>query len=309
MDDIRIQPIEHITQSPGETEKEITIRGLDRERFWMLEVGTMYPYGLNDLLQHVGNVSHSSSRNNVFNLFYRHQRRKRSHEHRSNSSHTSEITLDLLRNLYNGGQGHGNLHRLLTALHSARLPNLHKLFTECEQLIVANHEQRFRSIVLDACCKRLFFPARTGTNSPGKPLRCFIKVFFRNKGIDKVKLTAILHNKLVRAKVPIYLQEQDPPLVSYMYTNNIFLGLCSIIIRPFVILILMIIVMRLRRVTANLHPFEIRYEPHGHVITGDLRIVRNRTLRRLLEKGPKYREQNIIDWHLKKKILITAIDD
>ena len=28
-----------------------------------------------------------------------------------------------------------------------------------------------------------------------------------------------------------------------------------------------------------------------------------------VEKGPKYREQNIIDWHLNKKILITAIDD
>ena len=40
-----------------------------------------------------------------------------------------------------------------------------------------------------------------------------------------------------------------------------------------------------------------------------LRIVRNRTLGRLQEKGPKYREQNIIDWKLNKKILITAIDD
>ena len=70
MDDIRIQPIEQITPSPGETEQDVTIRRLDRERFWMLELGTMYPYGLNDRLQHVGNVSHSyvRSRNNVFNL-------------------------------------------------------------------------------------------------------------------------------------------------------------------------------------------------------------------------------------------------
>ena len=52
-----------------------------------------------------------------------------------------------------------------------------------------------------------------------------------------------------------------------------------------------------------------RYEPHGHVIAGDLRIVSNRKLRCLLEKGPKYRKQNIIDWQLNKKILITAIDD
>ena len=91
MDDIRVQPIEHITRNPGETEKDITIRRLDRERFWMLELGTMYPYGLNDRLQHVGNVSHSSvrSRHNVFNLFHRQQRRNRSHGHRSNSSRTS----------------------------------------------------------------------------------------------------------------------------------------------------------------------------------------------------------------------------
>ena len=101
MDDIGIQPIEHITQSPGETELDVTIRRLDRERFWMLELGTMYPYGLNDRLQHVGNVSNSCvrSRNNVFNLFNRHQRRKRSHGRRSNSRRNSEITLDQLRNL------------------------------------------------------------------------------------------------------------------------------------------------------------------------------------------------------------------
>ena len=74
----------------------------------------------------------------------------------------------------------------------------------------------------------------------------------------------------------------------------IFLGVCSIIIRPFMIIVKSSI---------------FRFEPHGHVITGDLRIVRNRQLRRLLEKGPKYREQNIIDCRLNKKILITAIDD
>ena len=183
----------------------------------MLELGTMYPYGLNDRLQHVGNVSNSCvrSRNNVFNLFNRHQRRKRSHGRRSNSRRNSEITLDQLRNLYNGGQSHGGLHRLRTTLHSARLSNLHKLFDECERLIVANQEQRFRSIVLDVCCKRLFFPVRTGIDSAAKPPRRFIEVFFHNKGIDKVKLSNILHNKLVRSKIPIYFQEEDPPLVSY----------------------------------------------------------------------------------------------
>jgi len=51
------------------------------------------------------------------------------------------------------------------------------------------------------------------------------------------------------------------------------------------------------------------YEPHGHVITGDLRIVKNRNLRRLLKKGPKYREQNTVNWKLNEKILLKAVDD
>ena len=125
-------------------------------------------------------------------------------------------------------------------------------------------------------------------------------------GIDKVKLTAILHNKLVRSKVPIYFQEQDPPLVCCKYTNNISRSVFNynqthrnINLDDY----------RHASSSCDCESSTFRYAPNGHVITGDLRIVRNRTLKRLLEKGPKYREQNIIDWHLNKKILITAIDD
>ena len=32
--------------------------------------------------------------------------------------------------------------------------------------------------------------------------------------------------------------------------------------------------------------------PHGHVITGDLRVIENAKLRELAAKGPKYREPN-----------------
>ena len=124
-----------------------------------------------------------------------------------------------------------------------------------------------------------------------KPPRRFIKVFFHKKGIGNVKLTDILHNKLVRSKIPIYFQEEDPPLVSYKYTNNISRSvfnynqaLRNISVDDY----------RNASSSSDCQSSTFRYEPHGHVITGDLRIVRNRKLRRLLEKGPKYREQNNI---------------
>ena len=58
--------------------------------------------------------------------------------------------------MYKAG-GHGGLYRLLTTLYSTRLPILHGLFNACKQLIGSNRDQRFRSIVLDVCGKRLFF--------------------------------------------------------------------------------------------------------------------------------------------------------
>ena len=306
IEDIIIQPIEHITQRPGETDKDVTIRRLDRERFWMLELATVYPYGLNDRLQHVGNISSSNvhSNINVFNLFNRHKRRKRSHGRRRNNRRSAEITLEQLRHFYDSG--HGGLHLLLTTLHSTCLPNLHKLYNDCEKLRSAHGDQRFRTIVLDVCSKRLFYPVRTGCNSNTKPHKRFIKIYFHNKGIDKVNLTNIFHNKLVKSKVPIYFQEQDPPLISYRYTRNISRNvfnynqtLQNIDVNDF----------DTTTSSCECESSAFRYAHHGHVITGDLRIVKNRRLRRLLEKGPKYREQNTIDWNLNKKILTTAVDD
>ena len=40
---------------------------------------------------------------------------------------------------------------------STRLPILHRLFNACQQLIGSNRDQRFRSILLNVCSKRLFF--------------------------------------------------------------------------------------------------------------------------------------------------------
>ena len=71
----------------------------------------------------------------------------------------------------------------------------------------------------------------------------------------------------------------------------------------------MIIVMVLRHVTANLQLVVMsltivsRVSSTNYGLTGDLGIVSNRKLRRLLEKGPKHREQSNIDWTLNKRIL------
>ena len=42
--------------------------------------------------------------------------------------------------------------------------------------------------------------------------------------------------------------------------------------------------------TCQCKKFGFCYEPHGHFITGDVRVIENAKLRELVAKGPKYRE-------------------
>ena len=50
------------------------------------------------------------------------------------------------------------------------------------------------------------------------------------------------------------------------------------------------------------------YEPHGHVITGDLRVIENAKLRQLVAKGPKYREPNRVNWKATETMFLESID-
>ena len=45
----------------------------------------------------------------------------------------------------------------------------------------------------------------------------------------------------------------------------------------------------------------------GHVVTGDLSIIRDVKLRNLIKKGPTYREQNNIDWRVNVKNCKAAV--
>ena len=49
------------------------------------------------------------------------------------------------------------------------------------------------------------------------------------------------------------------------------------------------------------------YNPTGHVINGDLKIINN--TREVFDKGPKYREPKSIIWKHNFKILIDSVED
>ena len=53
---------------------------------------------------------------------------------------------------------------------------------------------------------------------------------------------------------------------------------------------------------------KFKYNPHGHVLTGDLSFFNNDKLKEIITKGPKYREPRKILWHKNKKIIFDAVE-
>ena len=118
-----------------------------------------------------------------------------------------------------------------------------------------------------------------------------MNVTFHDKGMDMVDLPRILNSKKVGAAIPNYLKG-PPPIVSYTYTRTIGGKIFNN-----------------RRTVEELDvengtegmqcscsSSEYKYDLCGHVLTGDLSIIRDVKLRNLIRKGPVFREQNNIDW-------------
>ena len=79
VDDMRVQILEKVYHS-SENPTLLTSIHRTRELFWIKELGTAKPYGFNDQIKGVGTLSSiSCKKTNIYSLFNKQPRRKRSH--------------------------------------------------------------------------------------------------------------------------------------------------------------------------------------------------------------------------------------
>lgn len=119
----------------------------------------------------------------------------------------------------------------------------------------------------------------------------YMNVLFHNKGMDMIDLPRILNSKRVMEAVPSYLRD-PPPIVSYRYTRTI----AGKVFNYRKVVDQLDLNQGTVHMDCSCSSSGYRYEPCGHVVTGDLSIIRDVKLRNLIKKGPMYREQNNIDW-------------
>ena len=60
LEDVIVQPIEEVVVEPEEN-ISLHAKRLEREDFWMRELKTIQPYGLNDNIRSVGNINYHRS--------------------------------------------------------------------------------------------------------------------------------------------------------------------------------------------------------------------------------------------------------
>ena len=119
---------------------------------------------------------------------------------------------------------------------------------------------------------------------------------FHNKGIDMINLSRILNSKKVMMAVPKYLRGL-PPIISYTYSRTI----AGKIFNNKKVDNELNMNCGSTGMVCSCNSSRYKYESCGHVVTGDLSIIKDVKLRNLIVKGPAYREQNNIDWRVNLK--------
>ena len=299
---IVIEKIYHHTNSPSLS----TPYRREREEYWIKELGTASPYGCNDNVSSIGNLTSPLCSNvNVMNLFPSFTRKKRSHgtRHYTPPRNNQVLFTDLLDLVFKPL----GIHHIRTKLFSLPLPSLNKLYNECLQssfLDQSSREYKLNSIILDIANCRLFKPVNSSL-SKDSPDR-FLHLKFANKGIDAININNILHNKNVRKTIPPYFKYQSNPKISYTYTHSIASKLFNYR-------------QSLQDWRFTNHEYDsppcscsssqFLYQPAGHIVTGDLNIVENTCLRDLISKGPKYREPQKFSWKYNFKLIMDSVED
>ena len=166
VDDMRVQILEknyHSSESPSLS----TPLRTERELFWIKELGPAKPYGFNDQIKEVGTLSSTScKKTNVYILFNKHQRRKRSHgkHHYNKKAPQSESSIDALITLIDMIDQPESVHKIKTHLFSMSLPqfsSLQEIALESTNTDFSSAEYRVTSIILDISHYRLFKPVKS----------------------------------------------------------------------------------------------------------------------------------------------------
>ena len=305
--DFMVQPIEQVNYNGVIDKYERKNIRLIREDFWMRELRTIYPYGLNvevrgyklatELLLTPTGIAIES----LFNKSNREQlkrgnRSKRTYKFEINSLSNIISEYDNNFDLNNNLNIYFQLRKFIYSMNKKQLKQIN-----IEILNTMDIKVNYKEMILDMI-KRKLQKSTSNKDSRNEVFdREVISMDFINKGMELVGISRIFHDKTVSCHLKI-----ESPIISFKYDKpirNKILNYQHTVIKTNY--------EEIDSVSCNCHKYiDSTYYNNDfkHVITGDMSFVQNDKLRLLLEKGPKYRNNSCIDWDAVLEEIMDKVD-
>ena len=290
----------------GAIDEKMRERRLEREDYWMKTLRTVYPYGLNEKTKF---MNQDTPIGILFPPLPRHGQKFLEQRNRTNISGENPLSkiIPFLSHINSVDVKHrGNHTRKL--LDGFKRKHLKSLASEAnDRLEIGNTEsERWCKLILDTFFTKIY--KKPLINDKKSPSHIF-PIFFDNKGLDHIKLASILNDNDVQNLLPPILKNQEPPSVVYRLGNTIRNKIFNYKETVSAIDINDTETFGTGLATCDCHDSEFVNEHHQHVVTGDLRIIQNGKLRKLISKGPNFREPKTINWGKCREKIVEGLTE
>ena len=144
--------------------------------------------------------------------------------------------------------------------------------------------------------------------SKKKPPQNVYSIYFENKGVEFINIACILRDPDIIKSLPSSSVKFPMPMVAYQLNPPIsikFFNLNKLVSN----LDLDLFLTNPDSQPGKCSNSTFAYRHHKHIVTGDLRIIRNNILKNLFIKGPKYREVRPINLEEVKRWILEGLDD
>ena len=283
-----------------------------REKYWIAELNTVFPYGLNDRAGFKGIkdayalVISNNSAKSIYSIFNKveSKRTRRGRKVDGNSSDNSSFNCSLFVKELCHISGITNFcHYARTNIMKLKKEEVKQVFLEAVYLLQNNivypcdsHEYPIY-VIKDICLHRLKLQ-HARTKKQGK----YIVVNFVNKLIENIKCDKILSRQDIYTLFPVKDKQFSCPKVSYSYSKPIRNK-----------------ILNYKETILDKHPddftcvcskYPTKYldAHHKHIFTGDLSLINNKELRTLMEKGLGYHDQQRPNKQNARMSFLSGID-
>ena len=266
---------------------------LSQEDMWIRALNTSFPFGLNDKIKGYGVISSGlnpveKQNHPYFSLAVPSRpRSSRCRTRKRNYGSLSKVC-EITANFNDATCTARDVYKSLSSLSHKNLSLVHqKLISNTTVL-----SDKTRLAVLAMVAARL---STKGNRSKDSRQSIFVRVQFSNKGTDLIKLHNLFADTSLLKLLHPELPQKYRILTSYAYDCSIGLRFCTH-------------TKLLKNLQANQLQLELSkschcqnefadflYAPAGHVITGDVRVVRNSQLRSIMSLGANYRLPKGVD--------------